>query len=563
MKKIITILLFILIAFQSNATTYYVDLAGNNTNPGTIGSPWLTFAYAVAHATTPGDIIHVNAGFYAVSTQCVVADHVSVEGVGVGTEISLTYYNASYHSASIMLTNGTEDTSKGHQSISNIWFDGGSFASFIGILVRGRSYVSIHDCTFSNFQVAAVLFDGKTAGENTGVPPSVFATGNQFYNNIVTNCNDRVLQTGAGVSAGSLALGGQTTMLIHDNTIDNTGKAQGHNGDLIGAIQGNNKDIKLYNNILNKPHDEGNSFNCGVETWFDMGGWEVYGNTYTGGGAAFDIGYGGARKYGFPYSWYFHDNTFHNTTFLDSLPTYSGSIGSIAINIESSTHATYGPFPIFASGDIIISNNHCDKIADLVSATLNNNASDTLHRVYVYKNLCENMGYRDDSYSAVFYLHITNGSLIDSFFIDNNTLSGDTLTGSSKAILFTEHSIGTISNIYFRNNIAQKANGGYGYLTFRGTRACNRVFIQKNITYLNSHSNSTYYFSGTPLTTNFTITPANLLTDPLVNSDYTLKSSSPARGVGISVGYGTDIGAFSYINPIPFPLQVNHTNIIH
>src|ERR1019366_4626116 len=123
-------------------------------------------------------------------------------------------------------------------------------------------------------------------------------------------CNDRQLLNGAGGTFGNLSISGQTTMLIHDNTLTNTGKAQTHNGDLVGAVIGFNKDVKFYNNVCNKPLDEGNEFDCGIEEWYDMGGWEIYGCTFNGGGNMLDIGFGGAEKGAYAYSFYIHDNFF-------------------------------------------------------------------------------------------------------------------------------------------------------------------------------------------------------------------------------------------------------------
>ncbi len=46
------------------STTVWVSNAGNDSNPGTFASPWLTITKALATATTPGTLINVMAGTY-------------------------------------------------------------------------------------------------------------------------------------------------------------------------------------------------------------------------------------------------------------------------------------------------------------------------------------------------------------------------------------------------------------------------------------------------------------------------------------------------------------------
>lgn len=59
-------LVFLLLMISSNAyaTTYYVDTAGNNSNPGTQAQPFLTIQKGIDTATMPGDTICVNNGTY-------------------------------------------------------------------------------------------------------------------------------------------------------------------------------------------------------------------------------------------------------------------------------------------------------------------------------------------------------------------------------------------------------------------------------------------------------------------------------------------------------------------
>lgn len=48
---------------EDAANTYYVSIAGDNTNPGTIDSPWKTLQYAADHAD-PGSYVYIRGGVY-------------------------------------------------------------------------------------------------------------------------------------------------------------------------------------------------------------------------------------------------------------------------------------------------------------------------------------------------------------------------------------------------------------------------------------------------------------------------------------------------------------------
>jgi hypothetical protein len=323
-------------------------------------------------------------------------------------------------------------------------------------------------------------------------------------------------------------------MLIHDNPLSNTGKPVGHNGDLVGAPEGFNKDIKFYNNICSKLVNDNvnilSGFNACIESWYDQGGWEVFNNTFNGGGTAIDVARGGANIGTYAYSWYVHDNIFQEYALVSTYPL----TGTASMGVQFETMNPNG-------GDAIIINNHFKNTATAVQITLSHTSGEAMKRLYVNNNLMENMGYADGSFGG-FIINLSNSKgIIDSVFIDNNTMIGGT-TGYSRAGLYIEADAGAISttNIYYRNNIIENISG-YGYLTFRGTIASDHIFSQHNITFNNSHSNSPYYFSGTPTTTNLTNTE-NIISNPLLDGSFHLQGASPAIGAGLNVGHGTDIG---------------------
>ena len=74
------ILMFLCISDAVNATAYYISTTGGDSNSGTSSSPLKTLAYACSKAKASGDIIHVNAGIYTETSQCILAPGVSIEG---------------------------------------------------------------------------------------------------------------------------------------------------------------------------------------------------------------------------------------------------------------------------------------------------------------------------------------------------------------------------------------------------------------------------------------------------------------------------------------------------
>lgn len=63
-KKILFSILILLSASIAQAATYTVSTTGNDSNPGTVGSPFLTIQKGVDTATSPGDTVCVNDGTY-------------------------------------------------------------------------------------------------------------------------------------------------------------------------------------------------------------------------------------------------------------------------------------------------------------------------------------------------------------------------------------------------------------------------------------------------------------------------------------------------------------------
>ena len=327
--------------------------------------------------------------------------------------------------------------------------------------------------------------------------------------------------------AGVIAMTGQTNWSIHDNIFSQTGKDKSHNGNIIGAVEGHNKNGKYYNNVSFKPNDESeHQWNFAIESWYDEGGIEVYGNTFNGGGDAIDVGTGGGVKGDYAYSWYIHDNLFQTESQLQKFPV--GRAQCMGIQFEDSV------------SDAIITNNHFKNIGTGVQLTLSHGAAETQKRIYINNNLFENMGYADGSFGGfMVVLTCSRGAGFDSILIDNNTFISGSI-GHARAALYINSASGQTSNIYFRNNIIKNV-ATFGYITFDGTHKIDNVVSQNNIVYNNSNNNSPFT-RGSPIVTRF-INRDNIIGDPLLDNNYHLREGSPGIGRATDIGHGKDIGA--------------------
>ncbi|HKK41370.1 MAG TPA: DUF1565 domain-containing protein, partial [Bacteroidales bacterium] len=83
MKSILlSIILVLFFNFSLSATNYYISVSGSDSNNGSANSPWRTLSYACSHATSAGDVINVGAGTFNVTSQCSLAEGVSIVGQG-------------------------------------------------------------------------------------------------------------------------------------------------------------------------------------------------------------------------------------------------------------------------------------------------------------------------------------------------------------------------------------------------------------------------------------------------------------------------------------------------
>jgi hypothetical protein len=555
MKKLFTGITMMLISLSASATIFYIDPHGSNTNNGTsTGTPWKTLTYACAHATTSGDIIHVNVGTYIETVQSVLAVGVSIEGTGVTSYIYSTITSgtitshgiADSASFTIKLSSPSQGTN-GNQHISNIEMDGDSLTADAAIIVYQRSNVEISNCTFINFHYKGIGFQGFVAtASGRASPPTTYATGNKFHDNIVTNCSG-VLNPGnkkTNTALYSLSTDGQDSLLVYNNTLDQSTRALGYNGFVIDGVTGYNENLKIYNNTITRKNqgDFTLSWDFAIELWNCRGGVEIYDNTISG---SIDIGGYYTQKTSYAYAVSIHDNTIGQ----DNLHVSAAYIG---ITLEADIEY------------INVVNNIIKNVATGIEFSLNGTAI-TANNISIYDNLIDSIGVTTTSGSGVGinWSSDHSTSIVSNINIWNNTIIGYTGTHLSNLGIRLPD-IGTAHNVSVRNNIIQNFSNYPIYAKASAGQTIDNLSIENNIFYKNGNGNFPLYIAIIPT---HNTTQNNLITNPLCvsSSDFHLQVTSPAINAGIDVGLpftgsAPDIGAYEYSNRSSPGMGVNAGN---
>ncbi len=408
----------------ANATTYYISPTGNDaTGSGTLANPWRTLAKATATVTTAGNIIHVNAGTYPETQQSNLAIGVSIEGDGITSLITSTVGGATDGSFVPTISLASSVVQDGNQHISNIKLDG-QMASSWAIWVAYRNNVSVYNCTITNFYNFGVSFT-NTNDLWTIVAPTSYRTGNSFHDNIVTNCANY-----EGWGRGCLNIGGQTGMLVYNNTIVQNSRPTGHNGWPIKyANDGFTRGLKIYNNTLTKNLRvlNSNDWSFCMEI-FNGQGTEIYGNTMQG---SMDFNFQG-DKGTYPYVVYIHDN-------VCSIPAVGNGVQE-AVIME------------YSADGLIIENNVFNNLSHAIC--FYPRAGATIKDVYIRKNLVSNLG--STSSSPVFLFGFdANDVTTRNFNILNNTVSNDTIPNHNSDFMmnFTGGGNYVFDSLIIKNNI--------------------------------------------------------------------------------------------------------------
>ncbi len=518
MKKLLIILLFPFAAHANNpfatghyvqpvydpyeftfTTTYYIDPSGSDgSGTGSILNPWKTLRKATTAVTTAGDIIHVNAGTYTETLQSTLAVGVSIEGIGI-TSIIKSTETADF--VPIIVANSAEGTA-GNQHISGLKFDGQATSTALAILTQGRSNFSIHDCTVIDFRQEFVYWRGRN--DNTNGAPSIYAVGNSFYSNIVTNCS--------GYDAfghGQLMFGGQDGMLIHHNTMTQDSRGAGLNGWPIKhqANNGYSKNVQIYSNTFTKDPDYAGTWDFNVES-FNNENWQVYRNTFHG--AGLDMNYQTGTTY-----------IGYNTFDYPIIPVLQYQS---AITLE------------FGSTSVTVENNTCDGASTFVLFTPRD--GNTIRDIFINNNLSTRMGmsgtdgyafrWNTSGMNSGATITLRNLQIKHNTFVSLNALYGARLPDGNPDVI---NAIVNADSIYLTNNIFKDfittpavANPAAGI---------NHIWYQNNIFYGNGNSNLPIYNGGSPLNP---VTSGMIYTDPLLGVDYLPGFGSPAIGAALGGG---------------------------
>lgn len=471
MKKTLFKILFLLLVFHNAyAATYYISPAGNDlSGNGSISNPWKSLYKATSAVKTTGDIIHVFAGTYTETQQCVLAVGVSIEGEGVTSIIKSTLKS---DWTALLLASSPEGTN-GNQHISHLKFDGQNLSTFWGIQVAGRSNVSINNCTIIDFLDRGVLFGGRN--DNKEEPPEIYATGNSFHDNIVLNC--AAYNTHNGIyGRGCLNIGGQKGMLIYNNTIIQNQRPKGFNGWPIKVYNnGYLLGCKIYNNTLTKIPFHGSS--GGENGWdfcielFNESGLEIYGNRIQG-----SIDFNHQTKGDYSYSIWIHDNIIFQ-------PTLNSSFES-GIILE------------FESEGVIIENNKLNNISGCILFYTRDFSF--ISDVVISNNTFLNIGKKSiNGHKGVgigLYSEGTNNFAVNNFTVHNNTLAA----ASNNAPYYGIEIAGaaSVTDMKITNNSIQE----FSIASFCSNPAfvINKLVIENNKLTGNGNNNKPFYIRGTP-----------------------------------------------------------------
>ena len=272
-----------------------------------------------------------------------------------------------------------------------------------------------YNCTIVNFNYYGVSF-------TNGEPPSTYATGNKFYNNIVTNCGGYF-----SGNRGALEIQGQDGMTINGNTIT-IERPDGKNGDCIYGVEGFLKNVKIYNNTFSKKFVPGTTnWDFALELWNLLGGVEIYDNKITG---SIDVDI--CSKGSSSYSVWIHNN----------------SIGQQALYASQVTH---GILLEFEESDIIIEKNYIHDVAQGIM--FQQNRAINFNNCRISYNILSNIGSNLNSTGwGLYFSPEDNNDIYTNMQITNNVIIAANNSYSTIAGIFL-YGLWQGHNVSIKNNI--------------------------------------------------------------------------------------------------------------
>ncbi len=527
LKGILIILFFLISGLSAKAFNYYVVAAsegGNNKNNGAKTSPWLTLAYACSQVPSGPHTIYIGAGTFKETSPSILAAGVSIEGQGDSTLLISSVSNA----ATILLSSRIEG-SKGNQAISYIKMDGGLIADR-AIDVIGRSNVIIHHVEIVNFFTQGISFYGKSS-TSSGMP-KIFASGNKIHNSKIINCAKYVV---GDQGYGNVRIGGQIGIEIHDCIIEQIDRGTNMNGFGIKFCGGGwNKALKIYNCNVKVPPIGESEWDFAVELFHNLGGFEIYNNTFQG---TVDFSSSAAGDYrtfiagDYDFAGKIHDNVIHQEVMRP------GPEGESGIDIEHN-----------AEGGIYIFRNYFANLQYPIRSSLKEQIPgyppEQQNDWYIYHNVITDVGIAGTNLLAIGMMlgHSASGVSYNNWNIWNNTIYAG--KGAKPAYGIRLQFRGKCSNISVRNNIISGFTGSPIHI-YNST--IDGLSIENNLFYENGTNTPTYAAS---IVTNET-RRNNIEKNPLwlSTNDFRLRKGSPAIGAGIDVGLESDFSGAKIVSP--------------
>lgn len=524
MRKIL-ILLLLAVSLNVWADKWYIATTGSDSHgKGTSGDPWLTLKHAadtITGAAFVGDTIVVGAGTFTETQQSAIG-----VGVSLYTSNNAIITSGAALNPIIYLASGSENTN-GNQSISGFTFDG-NLTGVIGIHVRARSNVTVHDCEFIDFTDNAVRFTGLVSGSGE---PTNYAVNNSVYDCTFTNCGGETYSAPNYFASAAIGFSGQSNAEAYDNHIDNSlgNYAYGINTNGIGY----NRGLKIHDNtiLISPKHVSANQWQFSIELWTCRGGIQIYNNTLSGGIDLGGVSTSDVGGYGFAV------RINNNIIALPAIQAYDHT----GVIIESDI-----------SGGVYVFNNIIKNYNYGLTMNALSGPNDTMEDIYVYHNLFIETT-KNSNYSGRAIASGNDGDSFSDIYLYNNTCYTYSYKASAGFHFATSGAV--FNNINIRNNIF---NNAYNAIRFENNTIAG-LHIDNNSFY--EQTNAVSFVS---VTASDTTRSGNLYsTNPLFksSSDFHLQSISPCRDAGIDVSaitggtdfhgaslYGAayDIGAFEY-----------------
>jgi uncharacterized protein (TIGR02145 family) len=495
---------------------YWVDPNGDNGGIGSQADPWQTISYACNTARTSGDIIHINSGVYYITSLVDVAVGVYLTGTS-GTVI----YSSVGSVPTFLLESGSSNTS-GNQTISFLDIRGSDpSSSYAAIRVADRGNIKIHNCSIRDFNYSGVQFYG-----------SDYATGNEIFNCVINDCG--YFRAG---NEGCLSLSYQDGIQIHDNMMSTAG-FDGYHGDVIKAVDGYIRNMKVYHNTLINDLVPGvTPWDFAIEIWNWEGGNEIWANTITG-----SIDLSGVRKGSAAYGVWVHDNVI-GQPYLKEKQSVRGVLIECWVT------------------DAIIERNYFHHVAQpifvnaLPSTEYGGDAQ--IHNITIRYNVADQIGAavgQPTTGWGVYWSEDTGGATITNWKVHNNVFRAAT-NGADTSWGISLPDAGSADNVVVSNNIVLDFAGAPVRANDWGNpTSITNLKIQNNIFYNNGNNDDPYFVGGVSHPSD-TIN-GNVKTAPpfVSSSDYHLTAQVTgvyiASGLtdkdGNSVNNPPSVGAFEY-----------------